>query len=139
MELAPTSRFRRQIAHKSKLRITAYFLCKHLLSIGKFKTPKPCPVWYEAVQPSTLSALEEDLDHLLPLEEEEATTRRGATVSDNYSDSAAHMKPIISNLRGLVRGSDWSGRFEHRKGMKPSKSLKSSPPRCITTPNELSF
>jgi hypothetical protein len=41
---------------------------------------------------------------------------------------AAHMTPIISNPRGLVRGSNWSGTFEHRKGMKPSRFLKSSPP-----------
>jgi hypothetical protein len=85
------------------------------------------------VQPRTLSALEEDLDHLLSLREEEATVRRVAIVSDNYSDSATHM------TRGLVRGSDWSGRFGQRKGMKHSKFLKSSPPRSIATPNELPF
>jgi hypothetical protein len=62
-----------------------------------------------------------------------------ATVSDNYSDPAAHMTPIISNLRGLVRGSDWSDRFRHRKGMKLCRFLKSSPPRSITTPGELPF
>jgi hypothetical protein len=62
-----------------------------------------------------------------------------ATISDNYFDLAAHMTPIISNPRGLVRGSDWSGRFEHRKGMKPSRFLKSSPPWSITTPGELPF
>jgi hypothetical protein len=104
-------------------------------SIGKLENPKPCPVWSEAVQPRTLSASEEDLDHLLPLREGEATARLGATVSDNNSDSAAHMTPIISNLWGLLTGSDWSGRFEHRKGMTPSKFLKSRPPRSITTPS----
>jgi hypothetical protein len=41
--------------------------------------------------------------------------------------------------RGLVRGSDWSGRFGHRKGMKPSRFLKPSPPLFITTPSELPF
>jgi hypothetical protein len=49
------------------------------------------------------------------------------------------MTPIISNPQGFVRGSDWSDRFEHQKGMKPSKFLKSSPPRSITTPGELRF
>jgi hypothetical protein len=49
------------------------------------------------------------------------------------------MTPIISNPRGLVRGSDWLERFEHQKGMKPSRFLKSSPPRSITTRGELSF
>jgi hypothetical protein len=59
--------------------------------------------------------------------------RRGAIVSDNYSDSATSM------TRGLVRGSDWSSRFRHQKGIKPSKLLKSSPPRSITTPGDLPF
>jgi hypothetical protein len=104
------------------------FCATHILSIGKLKTSKPCLVWPEAVQPRTLSALEKDSDHLLPLEDGVALARRGAIVSDNYSDLAAHMTPIISNPRGLVRGSDWLGRFEHRKGMKPSRFLKSSPP-----------
>jgi hypothetical protein len=90
------------------------FCATHTPFIGKLETPKPCPVWSEVVQPRTSSALEEDLDHLLPLGEGEATARRGAIVSDNYSDLAVHM------TRGLVRGSDGSGRFEHRKGMKPS-------------------
>jgi hypothetical protein len=52
---------------------------------------------FEAVQHRTLSALEEDFDHLPPLEEGEATVRWGAIVSDNYSDSATHV------TRGLVR------------------------------------
>jgi hypothetical protein len=43
-------------------------------------------------------------------------------VSDNHSDPSTHM------TRGLVRGSDWLGRFGTRKGMTPSRSLKSSPP-----------
>jgi hypothetical protein len=77
--------------------------------------------------------LEEDLDHLPPLEEGEVTTHRGAIVSSNYLDSATYM------TRGLVRGIDWSGRFGHRKGMTPSRSLKSSPPRFIATPSELTF
>jgi hypothetical protein len=29
--------------------------------------------------------------------------------------------------------------FEHRKGLKPSRFLKSSPPRSITIPGELPF
>jgi hypothetical protein len=87
----------------------------------------------EVVQPRTLSALEEDFDHLPPLEEGEATTHRGAVVSDNYLDSATHV------TQGPVRGSDWSGRFGHRKRMTPSRSLKSSPPQFIATPSELPF
>jgi hypothetical protein len=74
------------------------FCATHILSIGKLETPKPCPVRSEAVQTRTLSALEEDLDHLLlPLGEGEATARQAATISNNHSDSAAHMTPIISN------------------------------------------
>jgi hypothetical protein len=72
---------------------------------------------FKVVQPRTLSALEEDLDHPPPLEEGEATVRWGVIVFDNYSDAAAHV------TRGLVRGSDWSGRFGYRKGTKPSRSL----------------
>jgi hypothetical protein len=53
----------------------------HTLSIGKIETPKPCPDWFEAVQTRTLSALEEDLDHLPPLGEGEATMRQGTIVS----------------------------------------------------------
>jgi hypothetical protein len=98
------------------------FRATHTLFIGKLETPNPCQVWSEAVQPRTFSALEEDLDYLLPLGEGEATVRQGAIVSNNYSDSAAHM------TRDLVRGLDWSGRFEHQKGMKPSRFLKSSTP-----------
>jgi hypothetical protein len=74
------------------------------------------------IQPRTLSAFEDDFDHLPPLKEGEATMCQGAIVSDNYSDSPTHV------TRGLVRGSDWSGSFGHGKGMKPSSSLKSSPP-----------
>jgi hypothetical protein len=33
--------------------------------IGKLETPRPCPIRSEVVLPKTLSALEEDLDHLL--------------------------------------------------------------------------
>jgi hypothetical protein len=55
----------------------------------------------------------------------EKPPRVGGYCFNNHSDSAAHMTPIINNLRGLVRGSDWSGRSEHQKGMKPSKFLKS--------------
>jgi hypothetical protein len=69
----------------------------------------------------------------------EKPPRVGGYCFNNHSDSAAHMTPIINNLRGLVRGSDWSGRSEHQKGMKPSKFLKSSPPQSITTPGELLF
>jgi hypothetical protein len=43
------------------------FYATHTLSINKLETPKPCLVWFEAVQPRTLSALEANLDHLLPL------------------------------------------------------------------------
>jgi hypothetical protein len=89
--------------------------------------------WVETVQPKTLSALEENLDHLPSLGEGKATTCQGAMVSDNHSDPATHV------TKGLVRGSDWSGRFGHRKGMKPSRSLKSSPSRFIATPGELPF
>jgi hypothetical protein len=81
------------------------FCATYTLSISKLETPKPCPDWFEAVQLRTLFALEEDLDHLPPLEEGEATARRGAIVFDNYSDSAAHI------TRSLVKGSDWLGRF----------------------------
>jgi hypothetical protein len=81
----------------------------------------------------TLSALEKDLDHPPPLGEGEATACWGAIISDNYSDSATHV------TRGPVRGSDWLGRFGHRNGMTPSRSLKSSPPRFIATPRELTF
>jgi hypothetical protein len=63
-----------------------------------------------------------DLDYLPPLGEGDAIARRGAIASDNYSDSATHV------TRGLVRGSDWLGRLGLRKGMKPSRFLKSSPP-----------
>jgi hypothetical protein len=65
--------------------------------------------------------------------------RQRATISNNYMDSTAHMTPIKSNLQDLVRGSDWSGRFGHRKAIKPSRFLKSSPPQSITTPDELPF
>jgi hypothetical protein len=75
----------------------------------------------KTVQPRTLSVLEEDLDHPPPLGEVEATTRPGAMVSDNHSNPSTHV------TQGLVRGSDWSGRFGQRKGKKPSRSLKSSP------------
>jgi hypothetical protein len=77
--------------------------------------------------------LEEDFDQPPPLGEGEATARQGAMVFDNYSDPSTHV------TQDLVRGSDWSGRFGHRKGMKPSRSLKSSPPRFIATPGELPF
>jgi hypothetical protein len=53
------------------------FCATHILSIGKLKIPKPCPDWFEAVQPRTLSTLEEDLDRLPPLGEGEATARWG--------------------------------------------------------------
>jgi hypothetical protein len=109
------------------------FCATHTLCICKLEFPKPCSDWFEAVQPRTLSALEEDLDHLSLLRKGEATARRGAIVSDNYSDSAAHM------TRSLVRGSDWSGRFGPQKVMKPSRFLKSSPTRSITTSGELPF
>jgi hypothetical protein len=89
--------------------------------------------WFEMVQPRILSTLEEDLDHPPTLGEGEATARWGAIISDNNSDSATHV------TRGLVRRSDWLGRFGHRKGMKPSRSIKSSPPRFIATPGELPF
>jgi hypothetical protein len=45
------------------------FCATHTLSIIKLATTKPCPDWFEAAQPRTLSALEENLDHL-------PTTRR---------------------------------------------------------------
>jgi hypothetical protein len=77
--------------------------------------------------------LEEDLDLLPPLGEGKATARRGAIVSYNYSDLATHM------TWSLVRGSDWSGRFGPWKGIKPSRFLKSSPPRSITTPGNSLF
>jgi hypothetical protein len=54
-------------------------------------------------------------------------------VSDNHSDPSTHV------TQGLVRGSDLSDRFGQRKGKKPFKSLKSSPPRFIATPRELPF
>jgi hypothetical protein len=76
----------------------------------------------EIVQPRTLSALEEDFDHLPTLGEGKAIACRGAMVFDNYSDPSIHV------TRGLVRVSDWFSRFRHRKAMKPSRSLKSSPP-----------
>jgi hypothetical protein len=85
------------------------------------------------VQPRILSALEEDFDHLPPVREGKATACRGAMVFDNYSDPSIHV------TRGLVRGSNWLGRLGHWKGIKPSKSLKSSPPRFIATPGELPF
>jgi hypothetical protein len=78
--------------------------------------------WFETVQPRILTALEEDLDHPPPLGEGEATACWGSIISDNYSDLAPHV------IHGLVRGSDSLGRFGHQKGMKPSRSLKSSPP-----------
>jgi hypothetical protein len=53
------------------------FCAMHTLSIGNPETPKPCPDWFEAVQPRTLSTLEEDLDHLPQLGEGEATVPRG--------------------------------------------------------------
>jgi hypothetical protein len=80
-----------------------------------------------------LSALEEDLDHPPPHGEVEATACLGAIIFDNYSDSATHV------THSLIRGSDWMGRFGHRKGIKPSRFLKSSPPQFISTPGELPF
>jgi hypothetical protein len=59
------------------------FCATHTLSIGKLETPKPCPDWVEVVQPKILSALEEDLNHLVPLGGGEATSHRGAIVFDN--------------------------------------------------------
>jgi hypothetical protein len=109
------------------------FCATHTLSISKLETPKPSLDWFKIVQPRTLSALEEDFDHLPPLEEGEATAHRGAIISNNYSDSATHV------TWDLVRGSYWSGRFGHRKGMTPFRSLKSSPPQFIATPGELPF
>jgi hypothetical protein len=99
-------------------------------SIDKLHTDQN---WFEAVQPRTLSALEENFENLPPLGEGEATTCRGAIVSNSYSDAATHV------TCGLVRGSDWLGRFGYPKDMKPSRSLKSSPPRFIATPGELPF
>jgi hypothetical protein len=87
----------------------------------------------ETVRVSTLSALEEDFGHPPPLGEGEATTRPGAMVFDNHSDPSTHV------TQGLVRGSDWSGRFGQQKGKKPSRFLKSSPPQFIATLGELPF
>jgi hypothetical protein len=87
----------------------------------------------ETVQPSTLSASEEDFDHPPPLGEGEATACQGAMVSNNHSDPSTHV------IQSLVRGLDWSGRFGQRKGKKPSRSLKLSPPQFIVTPGGLPF
>jgi hypothetical protein len=83
--------------------------------------------------------LEEDFDHLLQLREGEATARRGAAVSNNYSNSATHITSIIGNHQGLVRGPTWSGKLEHWKDVKLPGFLKSSPPRSITDSGELPF
>jgi hypothetical protein len=91
--------------------------------ISKLKTRRPSPIRFEAVLPKTISALEEDFDHLLQLGEEEATGRWGTTVYDNHSDSATHATPIIGSRQSLARGSTRSSRLEHWKGRKPSKFL----------------
>jgi hypothetical protein len=66
--------------------------------VGSFDKSLTDQNQFEAVQPRILSALEEDFDHLPPLDEGEATTCRGAMVLDNYSDPATHV------TQGLVRG-----------------------------------
>jgi hypothetical protein len=81
--------------------------------IDKLKTPRLNSSRYEAVLPRTLSALEEDLDQILQLREGEANARRGATISNDYSDSATYATPIIGNCQGLVRGPTRPGRLEH--------------------------
>jgi hypothetical protein len=83
--------------------------------------------------------LEEDLDHLQQLGEREATVRQGGDISDDYSDSASHDASIIGNRQGLVRGPTQSGKLEHWKGVKPSRFLKSIPPRSITDLDKLPF
>jgi hypothetical protein len=83
--------------------------------------------------------LEEGLDRLLQHTEEEATARQGATITDDYLDSATYATPIIGNCQGLVRGPTWSGRLEHWKGTKPSKFFKPSPPGSIIDSGKLQF
>jgi hypothetical protein len=89
--------------------------------------------WFGTVQLRILSHWKRSLIILHHSEKEKPPLVGGLSFLTNYLDSATQV------TCGLVKGSDWLGRCGHRKGMKPSRSLKSSPPRFIATPGDLTF
>lgn len=93
----------------------------------------------DAIFSKSLSILEEDLDHLLELEEREATARQGAPVFDNYLNPDDDATPVLGSHQGLMRRPTRSGRLMHWKGTKPSKLLDLSSPRSVTNSSKLPF
>jgi hypothetical protein len=68
--------------------------------------------------------LEEDLDRLLKLGDEGATTYREAPVFDNHSDSDDNPSSFSGSHLGLTIMSRPQGRFMYWKGLEPSELLK---------------
>jgi hypothetical protein len=72
-------------------------------------------IYHEATWFESLSTLEEDLDHLLKIEKDEATSCREALIFDNYDSNSEDQDLMITSKP--------QGCFMYRKGKKPSELL----------------
>jgi hypothetical protein len=92
----------------------------------------------EATQFESISDLEQDLDRLLKLGDEGATTCREAPVSDNYSESDDDPESFSGSHLGLTITSTPQGRFVYWKGLEPSELLEYDS-RLVAFTQELLF
>jgi hypothetical protein len=76
-----------------------------------FRLCNAASIYQQAIQSEFLSALEKDLDDLLKIGGEGATTCREAPIFDKYSDSDDDSEPLSSSHLGLTITSTPQGRF----------------------------
>jgi hypothetical protein len=95
-------------------------------------------VYRELTQSEFLSALEEDLDNLLKIGDEGATTCQEAPVFDKYLDSDDDSETSPGCHLGLTITSTQHGRFVYWKGMEPSELLEFDS-RLVVFTQELPF
>ena len=83
-------------------------------------------IYQKAIRSIFSSMLEENLDCLLNLGDEDATTGRGAPIFDNYSNSEEEAKTFSDDHLDLVITSTPQGRLVFWRGFEPIELLDNS-------------
>jgi hypothetical protein len=124
----------REIEEKSVFNATSTHAAPGLLGSGPIRSEEQhtrfpfglrnaATIYQEATRFKSLSALE-DLDRLLKIGKDEATTCWEATILDDYDfDSDDSAEPFMGCHQGLVITSTPQGRFVYLKSKKPSELL----------------